>query len=175
MFVVRDLRNNLLGLPAIEALQLVTRIEEIKTVNYEQKIRRSFPRLFRGLGNLGEPYRIQLRSDAKPKAIYTPRRVPFPLRARVKQELDRMESLQVISKVDEATQWCAGMVVVPKKNGAIRVCVDLKPLNESVVREIHPIPTVEESLAHLNGAAVFSKIDANSGSGRFLSQGNLAC
>ena len=70
---------------------------------------------------------------------------------------------QVISKVDEATQWCAGMVVVPKKNRAICVCVDLKPLNESVVREIHPIPTVVESLAHLNGAAVFSKIDANSG------------
>ena len=91
VFVVRELRNNLIGLPAIEALQPVTRIEEIKTVNYEQKIRRSFPRLFRGLGNLGEPYRIQLRSDAKPKAIYTPRQVPFPLRARVKQELDWMD------------------------------------------------------------------------------------
>ncbi len=36
-----------------------------------------------------------------------------------------MESLGVISKVDKPTQWCAGIVVVPKKAGAIRICVDL--------------------------------------------------
>ena len=59
--------------------------------------------------------------------------------------------------------WCAGMVVVPKKSGAVRICVDLKPLNESVLRAVHPIPTVDETLSHLSGATVFSKLDANSG------------
>ena len=81
----------------------------------------------------------------------------------VEQELTRMESMGVISKVDEPTPWCAGMVVVPKKSGNIRICVDLKPLNESILREVHPLPKVDETLAQLTGAKVFSKLDTNSG------------
>lgn len=65
---------------------------------------------------------------------YVPRKVPIPLRPKVKEELDRMEKMEVISKVEAPTPWCAGMVVVPKKSGAVRICVDLKPLNENVLR-----------------------------------------
>ena len=74
-----------------------------------------------------------------------------------------MEAIGVIAKVDQPTPWCAGMVVVPKKSGAVRICVDLKPLNESVLREVHPIPKVDDVLGKLAGATVFSKLDANSG------------
>ena len=52
---------------------------------------------------------------------------------------------------------------MPKRSGAVRICVDLKPLNESVLREVHPIPTVDDTLAQLSGASVFTKLDANSG------------
>ncbi len=69
----------------------------------------------------------------------------------------------VISKVDEPTPWCAGMVVVPKKQGKVRICVDLKPLNENVLHEVHPMPIVDETLAQLTGAKLFSKLDANCG------------
>ena len=55
------------------------------------------------------------------------------------------------------------MVVIPIKTGAIRICVDLKPLNESVLHEIHPLPKVDDTLAQLHGAKVFSKLDANIG------------
>ena len=74
-----------------------------------------------------------------------------------------MERKGVISKVEAPTEWCPGMVVVPKKQGSVRICVDLKPLNESVLREIHPLPTVEDLLAQMRGAKIFSKLDANSG------------
>ena len=74
-----------------------------------------------------------------------------------------MEKLGVISKVDKPTLWCAGMVVVPKKSGDVCICVDLKPLNEYVLRETHPLPGVDETLAQLTGATVMSKLDANSG------------
>ena len=47
--------------------------------------------------------------------------------------------------------------------GSEEECVDLKPLNESVLREVHPLPKVDETLAQLTGARVFSKLDANSG------------
>ena len=53
--------------------------------------------------------------------------------------------------------------MVPNKSGSVRICLDLKPLNESVLREVHPLPKVDETLAQLTGAKVFSKLDANSG------------
>ena len=56
-----------------------------------------------------------------------------------------MESLGIISKVDTPTPWCAGIVVVLKKDKTVRRCVDLKPLNMSVLQEIHPLPKVDDS------------------------------
>ena len=162
VFVVEGLKTNLLGLPTITALNLAVRVDSITDIP-EQDIPKQFPSLFQGLGNLGEEYDIQLKSEAKPFAIFTPRHVALPLRTKVQQELNRMESLGVISRVDQPTPWCAGIVVVPKKNGDIRICVDLKPLNCNVLREVHPLPTVDETLAQLSGACVFSKLDANSG------------
>ena len=41
-----------------------------------------------------------------------------------------MESIGVISRVDQPTPLCAGIVVAPKRNGDIRICVDLKALHE---------------------------------------------
>ena len=55
------------------------------------------------------------------------------------------------------------MVVVPKPNGSVRICVDLTRLNENVMRERHIMPSVEQTLAQLNEAKLFSKLDANSG------------
>ena len=73
-----------------------------------------------------------------------------------------MESLGIITKVDESIPWCAGMVVVPKKAGAIRICMDLKLHNESPTRG--PPPTKgRRNSRQLNGAQVFTELDANSG------------
>lgn len=74
-----------------------------------------------------------------------------------------MEDLGVIAKVEQPTEWCSGMVVVHKANGKVRICVDLTKLNESVQRERHPLPAVDQTLAQLAGAKVFTKLDANSG------------
>jgi hypothetical protein len=74
-----------------------------------------------------------------------------------------MEDMGVIMKIQEPTDWCAGMVVVPKPNGKVRICVDLTNLNQSVQRERHPLPAIDQILAQLAGAKVFSTLDANSG------------
>ena len=108
-------------------------------------------------------YQIELRDDAQPFALSTPRRVAIPLLKSVRQELDRMEKSGVITKVNQLTEWCASMVVVPKANGRVRICVDLSKLNESVKRERHPLPVVHQTLAQLAGAKLFTKLDANSG------------
>ena len=160
IFVVRGLCRNLLGRPAIEALQLAVRVGAIFDNTSPIQL---FPRMFRGLGRLEGEYEIKLKSDSKPFSISVPRRVAIPLMRRVRDELNRMERLGVIARVEVPTEWCAGMVVVLKPNGKIRICVDLTKLNHSVLRERHPLPAVEQTLAQLAGAQVFSKLDADSG------------
>ncbi len=74
-----------------------------------------------------------------------------------------MERLGVISKISKPTDWVAPCIVVPKKNGKIRVCIDFTRLNQAVKREHYPLPTSEETLSELGNAKVFSKLDANCG------------
>ena len=51
------------------------------------------------------------------------------------------------------------MVVAPKPDGHVRVCVDLRRAYGAIVRERHPMPTVEDLLHDINGSIVFSKLD----------------
>ncbi len=85
IFVVRGLKRNLLGLPAITALNLAARLDS--TIDYKTLIEESFPSIFQGLGNLGEPYEIKLQPDAKPYALYTPRMCPYEGERRSEKEL----------------------------------------------------------------------------------------
>ena len=162
VYVIQNLQRNLLGLPAIEALNLVVKVDSMSK-NTQCAVVEKFQSLFQGLGSFGDEYTITLKEGATPYAIFTPHHVPMPLHTKVKDVLDRMESLNVISKVEEPSPWCAGMVVVPKKTGAIRICVDLKPLNENVQRKVHPLPSVDDTLAQLAGTKIFSTLDANRG------------
>ena len=66
--------------------------------------------------------KIKLQEGA---TLTTPRQVPIPLMKPVKAKLEHMKKLGVISGVSEPTDWCAGMVVVPKSNGQVRICVNL--------------------------------------------------
>ena len=92
-----------------------------------------------------------LGPDAVPYALSSPRRVPLPLRDKVRTELDRMDRMGVVSRVTQPTPWCAGIVVVPKSNGKIRLCVDLTHLNKWVLRERHILPAVEQGRECLLG------------------------
>ena len=112
--MVQQLKHNLLGLPAIRTLGLLSQANEIMVE--PEEIHSKFPSLFTGLGTFEGDFEIYLRPDAQPFALHTSRNAPLPLRKKVKNELKRMESLGVISKVDIPTPWCAGMVVVPNQD-----------------------------------------------------------
>ena len=86
-----------------------------------------------------------------PRAI-----VPLPLRKKVQVGLAHMESLGVISQLEEPTKWCARMVTAPKKSSAVCICTDFRPLNYyNILREVHPLLKVDETLAQKAGATVF--------------------
>lgn len=143
VFVIENLARPLLGLPALTASHLVEPMDEINTLGEkedpEKIFKNPFPKVFTGLGRLEGNDQMRLKENAVPYALPTPRRVPIPLSEKVKEELKRMEEMGVISKMEKPTEWCAGVVVVPKPNGKIRTCVDLTKLNEGVCRERHTV------------------------------------
>nr|XP_058955069.1 uncharacterized protein K02A2.6-like [Pocillopora verrucosa] len=163
IYVVKDLERPLLGRDAAQELKLINRVDTVSSDDYKTRMASKHPQLFTGLGQMKDSYTITLKEDAKPFAISVPRKVPLPLYQKTKDELDRMLEIGVISPVDQPTDWCAPMVVTPKSNGKVRVCVNLSKLNEFVKRENHPLPAVDTTLGRLAGSTVFTKLDANSG------------
>ena len=71
--------------------------------------------------------------------------------------LEQLEKQNVISK---PTDWRAPMVLVPKRSGDVRLCVDLTKLNDHINCQRLVLPTVDDVLAQLSGAKVFAKLDA---------------
>ncbi|CAC5407294.1 unnamed protein product [Mytilus coruscus] len=66
-----------------------------------------------------------------------------------------LESQDIIEGINDQTSWVSPVTVVPKPNGDIRLCVDMRAANKAIIRERHPIPTVNEILYKMNGGEWF--------------------
>ena len=121
-----------------------------------------FEDVFKGQGCIQGEYSIQIKPEVSP-VVHAARKVPVALREKVQEELNRMEKLNIITKVDEPTEWVNSMVVVPKPNGAVRICLDPKDLNAAIKREHYKMPTLDEITCQLAGARWFTLLDATSG------------
>ena len=95
--------------------------------------------------------------------VHPPRQIPYMLRDKVKAELDRMERMGIITKVEQPTKWVSPIVVVKKPNGDVRICLDPVDLNKAVKREHYPLRTMEDVGATLSDVRVFPTLDATSG------------
>ena len=121
---------------------------------------KTFADVFSGAGKLKNfQLKLHVNKDVKPVAQPV-RRLLFGLRDKVDRKLDELLKEDIIEEVPSGpTEWVSPLVVVPKPDGDIRVCVDMRRANEAIERERHPIPTIEEVLHDLNGSTVFSKLD----------------
>ena len=82
--------------------------------------------------------------------------------AKVKDEIDKLLWVGFIRPVKKAT-WLSPIVVVPKKNGKIRVCVDYRKLNAATVTDAFPLPFTDGVLDAVAGHEVYSFLDGFSG------------
>ena len=83
-----------LGLPAIQALNLLTQVDTLE----KTPVPKQFPGLFTGLGTIQESFKIQLKPDDQPFALFTPRNFSIPLRKKVRDELTLMNPLELSHK-----------------------------------------------------------------------------
>jgi hypothetical protein len=101
---------------------------------------------------------IQVQPGSRPR-FFKPRTLPYALKDKVAAELDVLESRGVVTKITRS-DWAAPLVVVPKQNGALRLCGDYKiTVNEVIVPEPYPLPTADDLFASLANGEVFSKLD----------------
>ena len=123
-----------------------------------------FPKVFHGVGKL-KNVAVKFHVDETVKPVAQPvRRLPFGYRDKVKMKIDELLAQGIIEPVEGVgTSWVSPLVCVMKDSGEIRQTIDMRQANKAILRERHPVPTLKEMLAGLDGAKVFSKLDLNQG------------
>jgi hypothetical protein len=111
-------------------------------------------------GELGE-MKIPLRPDARP-IRQRPYRLNPVYKQKVKAEIDKMLEVGIIEPVEES-EWIIPMVVQEKKQGGIRICVDLRKLNDACLHDPFPTPFTDEVLENVGGQEAYSFTDGFSG------------
>ena len=61
------------------------------------------------------------------------------------------------------SSWASPVVIVQKKDGSLRFCIDLQKLNNKTIKDAQSLPRIEDSLECLNGATIFTSLDLQSG------------
>lgn len=98
--------------------------------------------------------------DARPIRQY-PRRLPYAYRDETRKQVAEMLDQGVIQP--SHSPWASPIVLVKKKDGSFRFCIDYRKLNEVTRKDAHPLPRVDDLLDALHGSQMFSTLDLRSG------------
>lgn len=74
-------------------------------------------------------------------------------------KLKELEKQDIIERVSEASEWVSPMLVKRKSADEVRIIIDLREANKAVVREVHPLPTLEQMTKKVGGNRIFTKLD----------------
>ena len=106
-------------------------------------------------------HKIVLKDPDTPPFREHFRRIPPPQLDEVREHLKLMLDAGVVRLSN--SPWCNAVVLVQKKDGSLRFCIDFRRLNALTVKDLHPLPRICETLESLAGAAHYSTFDLNSG------------
>jgi len=106
-------------------------------------------------------YKFEIQTENGKPIKSRPYRIPYAQQEAVDKMIDEMLVNKIISK--STSPWSSPVVIVKKKDGSDRFCVDYRKLNKITIRDNYPIPLIEETLDSLNGSLYFSTIDLASG------------
>lgn len=164
-FYVYRNNNSILGLQTCVKLNLLkrSRIRSIDAVSETvDKIVVQYQSVFKGIGCIPGEHHIELKEDAVPR-VHPPRKVPYAIYSKLKSKLQELERMSIIETVNVPTEWVSSLVIVPKKNLDLRLCIDPKDLNNAIKRQHFYIPTFDDLIHKLKGAKYFSILDCSNG------------
>ena len=133
-----------------------------KSIRSTDGLINEFPDQFKGIGRFPGKYKIWLHHDAH-HVIHAPRKCPITLCPKVKEHLNKMECLGVITHVDEPMDWVSSITYIQKANGELHLCLDPCDLNEAICCDHHKTPTMEEVAHEFAHSHFFTKLDAHHG------------
>ena len=114
------------------------------------------------LGRTGIIRHRIITKDVHVRPIKQPlRRMPVHMNEEADKQIDEMLRKDVIQK--STSPWASGIVMVTKKDGSKRFCIDYRKLNDITVKDPYPLPRIDSALDQLSGAEWFSCLDLNSG------------
>jgi hypothetical protein len=107
----------------------------------------------------GFEHTIELEEGAKP--MITP---PYRHPRRFNDEIEKaIKELLAIGHIrPSSSPFASSVVLVLKKDGTMRMCIDCRALNKKTIKNRYPIPHIDELMDELHGAVYFSKIDLRS-------------
>lgn len=104
---------------------------------------------------------IPLREDAKPSK-QRPYSYNDNYAKKIEEEIMKLKQAGFIYEI-EHREWVSPLVVVPKKNGKLRVCVNLKKVNAATIRDHYPFPITDHVIERVVRAEAYSFLDGFSG------------
>lgn len=103
---------------------------------------------------------IHIPIDTSVKPVSQPcRRVPIPLESKINKKIQELVDLDIIEPVNGPSDWISPLVPVLKQDGDIRICIDMRRANQAIIREKHPLPTMDQLMPRFRNAKIFSKLD----------------
>lgn len=132
------------------------------TTDFAEQFVGLFPDVFtEKLGKLkGFSHTIKVKDGSIPVKQKL-RGVPLSVRNELKSMLDELVKSEVIQEV-ESSECVSPIVLTQKPDKSLRLCVDMRALNEQLVIDCHPLPNINEMVGMLYGACVFSTFDLRS-------------
>lgn len=126
-------------------------VEQIKD-KYSQVFKKSFSTPIKG-------FKAQLIMKNEEPIFKKAYDVPYRLKDKVAEYLDKLEREKVITPI-ETSEWASPIVIVMKKNNDIRLVIDCKvSINKSIIPNTYPLPTVQDIFANLAGCKIFCALD----------------
>lgn len=122
-----------------------------------------YPENFTGIGKL-KNYKVKLHVNKDKPVHVPPRSMPYHLKDRANQLIMEMIDQDVIEEhpPNEPAPWVSNVVLAPKADGSLRITLDARNVNKSILSTNLPIPRHEDIKAKLSGSQIFSKLDFKS-------------
>lgn len=104
---------------------------------------------------------MTIELNSKQPVVYRPYRLSHKERGDVREMVNEMLEAGIVR--DSVSEYASPIILVRKKDGKMRMCIDYRMLNSLTVKERYPMPNIEDEIARLSGQAYFITLDLTSG------------